>query len=184
VIGYLEPGPNGGFIDAIEFCGPRGVGFFKVCRMDGGDVRGWQRMQREFRVGPLDAAEVARVRKTNHLDAPVCTCGRPVSPAEALLERVIECALRCEATLHVVAPAALARGRLAIRPTRRSRAGHWTVLSSETTVFHLADGCVSELRVVTRPHVVLLVLLGPGGQLLARISTRDRELLSQIKYIL
>jgi putative heme degradation protein len=183
-ISYLEPGPQGGFIDAVEFCAPGDVGFFKVCRMAGGDAGGWQEMQRKFRADALGANEMARVRKTNHLDVPVCTCGRPDSPAEALLERFLECALRCGATLHLVATAARARGRLAIRATRRRRVGHWTVLFSETTAFHLASGCVSELRVVTRPHVVLLVLLGPGGRLLARISTRDRELLSRIRYIL
>ena len=182
--GYIEAGPQGGFIDAVEFCGPGCAGFLKICRMDGTDRAGWLGLLADFRVGAVSASRIAGIRKTNHLEPPaLCGCGAP-SPAEAVVERFLECAIQCGASLHVTASAACARGRLVIRPTHRVRVGHWTVLSSDSTALHVAPGCVSELRIVTRPHLAQLILLGAGGRCLARILTRDRELLSQLDQIL
>jgi hypothetical protein len=183
VLAYVEPGPRGGVIDAVEFCGPGDVGFLKICRMDGTDRARWLSLLEKFRVAAMPAARVAGIRKTNHLDVPVCDCSLP-SQAELVIERFFECAVRCGATLHVTAQASGARGRLVIRPAHRVRVGHWSVLSSNETAFHVAPGCVSELQVLTRPHLVQIILFGAGGRFAARILTRDRELLSQIPRIL
>jgi hypothetical protein len=183
VVGYMESGPRGGFIDAVEFCDPQQKGFLKLCRMDRTDRGRWLSLLADYHVEAAPAARIAGIRKTNHLEVPISACG-PASPAEAMLDRFFECALRCEAALEITAPASGARGRLMIRPTHRMRAGHWIVLSSDETAFHLAPGCVSELRIVTRPHLIQLVLFGAGGRFVSRILSRDSGLISQFNHIL
>ncbi len=182
-VGYIEAGPQGGFIDAVEFCGPRHEGFLKICRMEQTDRARWLALLSNFHAAAALPSRIAGIRKTNHLDVPAAAGGAP-SPAEAMIVRFLECAVRCGATLHVTAQAACARGRLVIRPTHRVRTGHWMVLSSDDTAFHIAPGCVSELRIVTRPHLAQLILFGAGGRFVARILTRDRALLSQLQHIL
>jgi hypothetical protein len=180
---YIEAGPQGGFIDAVEFCGPRDQGFLKICRMERTDRACWLSLLSEFHAGAAPASRIAGLRKTNHLEVPAGARGLP-SPAELMIERFLECAVRCGATLYVTAQAHAARGRLVIRPTHRVRTGHWSVLSSNETAFHVAPGSVTELRILTRPHLAQLVLFGAGGRFAARILTRDRELLSQFAQIL
>ncbi len=183
VFGYIEAGPQGGFIDAVEFCGPGQEGFLKICRMDRTDRACWLALLADFHAGSAAPSRIAGIRKTNHLDVPLSACGAP-SPAEMMIERFLGCAVRCGATLHITAQSPCARGRLVIRPTHRVRAGHWTVLSSDDTAFHVAPGCVTELRIVTRPHLTQLILFGAGGRFVARILTRDRALLDQLHEIL
>jgi hypothetical protein len=57
-------------------------------------------------------------------------------------------------------------------------------MSSDETAFHIAPGSVTELRIVTRPHLAQFILFGAGGRFVARILTRDRALLSQLNHIL
>jgi len=180
VFGYVEPGPRGGFIDAVEFCAGRS-GFLKICRMEKTDRAGWRALLADFCVAPAAPARIAGIGRTNHLGG--CACGS-ASPAGVVLDRFLDRAVECGATLHVTAQAPAARGRLVIRPTRRVRLGHWTLLSAGETALHLAPGCVSGLRVVTRPHLAQLILLGAGGRFLARILTRDAALLSELDEIL
>lgn len=180
---YVESGPHGGFIDAVEFCDAQARGFLKICRMDATDHVGWRSLVAMFQAEPVPPARIAAIRKTNHLQLPV-EAGGPPSPAETVIGRFLECAVETGATLHVTAQASGARGRLVIRPTHRTRVGYWTVLSSDETAFHLAPACVGELRIVTRPHLAQLILLGTHGRFLARILTRDRALLNQLYHIL
>jgi hypothetical protein len=181
VFAYAEPGPRGGFIDAVEFCDAEDRGFLKICRTDGTDRARWLALRAEFHVAPAPASRIAGIRKTNHLEAPVGGCS---SPAALVIERFLECAVRCRASLHVTAQACGARGRLVVRPEHRVRAGHWSVLSSDDTAFHVAPGCVSELHVAMRPHLAQLILFGTGGRFAARILTRDREMLPHMNQIL
>jgi hypothetical protein len=180
---YIEPGARGGFIDAVEFCGPGEQGYLKICRMAGTDRARWLSLLAEFHAAPMTASRIAGIRKTNHLGTQAFAGGLP-SPAELAIVRFLECAVRCRATLHVTAQASGARGRLVIRPEHRVRVGHWSVLSSDETALHIAPGAVTELRIVTRPHLAQLMLFGAGGRFAARILTRDRELLSQLDQIL
>ena len=180
---YVECGPRGGVIDAVEFCDLQARGFLKICRMDHTDASAWRSLQAAFQMKAVPPCRIAGIRKTNHLELPAGVGGAP-SPAEALIGRFLESAVACGASLHITAPARGARGRLVIQPTHRVQVGHWTVLSSDETAFHLAPGCVSELRVVTRLHLAQLVLFGAGGRFLARILTRDRALLDQFHHIL
>lgn len=180
---YVEPGPRGGFIDAVEFCDARSRGFLKICRMDAADIARWRALRAEFCVAAVPASRIAGIRKTNHLET-LAGAGGPPSPAERVLERFLECATLCRASLHVTARTAGGRGRLVIRPEHRARVGLWTVLSAGDTAFHIASGWLKELRVVRRPHLAQLVLFGADGRFSARILTRDRHLLSQLPQIL
>ncbi len=181
--GYLEAGPQGGFIDAIEFCGPKEEGFLKLCRMERTDRERWVALLGRFQVGGVDFSRLAGIRKTNHLNLPMLLPGLP-SPAAALLDRFLTAVVETRSPLHITAPAPGARGRLALAPTHRVRCGSWEVLSSDDAALHLAPACLSELRVITRPHLAMLVLLGTSGRLIARILIRDRALIAKIPSIL
>lgn len=183
IFSYVEPGPQGGFIDAIEFCGKDAAGFFKLCRMENTSRPRWQELLANFRMQNVTSACIGRIRKTNHLNIP-SPGGEPASPASFLLDRFCDLAAECGAMLEVTAPSPGGRARLTVRPTHAARAGHWRVLCAEETAFHLAPIAVSELRVITRPHLALLVLLGPRGRLLARVLTRDARLLAKLSNIL
>lgn len=183
VYSYVEPGPQGGFIDAIEFCGEADTGFLKLCRMEDTSRPRWQEMLANFRRQNVTSACIGGIQKTNHLNIP-SPGGEPTSPASFLLDRFCDLAVDCGAALHVTAPAPGGRARLTVRPTHAARAGHWRVLCAEETAFHLAPVVVSELRVITRPHLALLVLLGPRGRLLTRIVTRHTDLLAKLPTIL
>lgn len=183
IYNYLEAGPGGGFIDALEFTTGDRVGFLKLCRMKETNRERWMAMLAEFHSHCVDREWIAGIRKTNHL-YPIIAQDREPSPAETTLMRFFDLVIDAGALLHVTSQVPVARSRLAFRPTHRVDAGNWLVLSAKCTGMHLAPSQITELRVVIRPHVALVVLLGNQGRLIARILTRDPRVLKLLPSIL